>query len=105
MPTLVIHAPPWRARRDGAKDFDMTLESRIGSGYALSKGQRKSLEPGCRVVLLCKTTGRRAEGRLVSLKPTEKTENGLQRYDVRFSSMQEVGYKSERLGRTGVTVY
>jgi hypothetical protein len=102
--TLVIHTPTWRARRDDAKDYERTLASGFGAGYALSRAEAEVCEPGCRVVVLCKDARKRSEGRLKRLVPTEKAGNGLQRYDVEFTGMCELPYRDERLRRTGVAV-
>jgi hypothetical protein len=56
------------------------------------------------VVLLCKDTEKRAEGKLVKLVPTGKTDNGIERYDVYFENIKMVPYKAERLNRNGVAV-
>jgi hypothetical protein len=80
------------------------ITSRVGDGYAITQNLFSKLSPGCGVVLLCKDSEKRAEGTLVELVPTGKTDNGIERYDVHFESMKMVPYKSERLNRNGVAV-
>ena len=103
MTTLVIHAPKWRAQQD-ARSFENTFASGVGDGYAIASRLYAQVHVGCKVVLLCKETRKRAEGQLVGLDPDEKTGNGIQRYNVRMKNLQMVPYKPESLNRNGVAV-
>src|SRR5947207_7849789 len=94
-PTLVINAPRWRAVRDGARSFQATFDSGVGRGYALTRAIHQGCASGCRVVLLSKDERRRAEGVLLELVRTEKTDNGLWRYDVHVRGFKEVTYQPE----------
>jgi len=104
--TLVIHAPDYRVKKDGAKSFEAVFADGIGVGYAIYPNDINNLNPGCIVVLLRKDRKkRRAEGRLVKLSPTGNwTKNGLQRYDVHFEDRRGVPYKSVNFNRCGVAV-
>jgi len=104
MPTLVIHAPRWKAQQENAQSFERTFNSGIGEGYAIYRNLFANLFPGCGVVLLSKDEKRRAEGTLIRLVPTEMTNNGIQRYDVHIRNLIEVEYRPERLNHCGVAV-
>jgi len=105
MTTLVIHAPTRKAQQEDKKSFDDTVSSGIGEGYAINRNLFVQLSPGCGVIILCKDRKLRAEGELVKLIPTEKTSNGVQRYDVYIKNIEKVAlYKSEKLNRNGVSV-
>lgn len=104
MATLVIHTPKWRELKENAKSFDSTIRSSVGDGYAIYKNLVDQLTPRCGVVIICKDTKERAEGILNNLDPTEKTENGIQRYNVFIGNIKRVAYKGERLNRCGVAV-
>ena len=104
MPTLVIHAPAGKAQQENKQSFETTFTRGVGDGYAIAQNLFSQLSPGCRVVLLCKDSEKRAEGQLVKLFPTGKTDNGIERYDVYFENMKMVPYKAERLNRNGVAV-
>jgi len=103
--TLVIHAPEAKAKK-GAKRFEDVLADGVGVEYAIPRKDISKLLPGSTVVLLRKDKNkRRAEGVLVKLAlTTNKTPQGIQRYDVHFEKRMEVLYKSERLNRFGVAV-
>jgi hypothetical protein len=104
MPTLVIHAPREKCKRENKKSFESTRASGIGDGYAIYADLFSLLYPGWRVVLLSKDQKLRAEGRLAKLDPADKTENGIQRYDVYVEGFEMVPYKPERLNKCGVSV-
>jgi hypothetical protein len=104
MTTLVIHAPSGKARQEGKRSFDETLQDGIGDGYAIDSKRYHLVYPGCRVVLLDKDKRQRAEGRLVKLEETEKTGSGMQRYNVHFENMVIMPYKSEGLTHWGIAV-
>lgn len=104
MTSLVLHAPSGKARQEGKKSFDETVQDSVGDGYAIGLKSYRKIDPGCRVVVLDKDTRRRAEGRLVKLEPTERTGSGMQRYNVHISDLTIVPYKSESLTRTGIAV-
>lgn len=105
MITLIIHAPDYRIK-DGAQSFESTLSSCVGDGYAISKAYASILHPGSKIVLLRNDRNKsRAEGTLVKLVPTtNKTPQGIRRYDVHFRDPKVVPYKAERLNRFGVAV-
>jgi hypothetical protein len=104
MATLIINAPREKVNAAGKKSFDSTLATGVGRGYAIPSTVVWRCAPGCMVVVLSKDEGKRAEGRLVRLVPTEKTDSGIQRYDVHIADLEKVPYKPKALGRTGVTV-
>ena len=104
MSTLVINAPKAKVEQTRAQSFEATFASGVGDGYAITKILFAQLSAGCGVVLLDKDQGKRAEGTLVQLVPTEKTENGIQRYDVHIKNLKMVPYKPESLNRNGVAV-
>jgi hypothetical protein len=104
MATLIIHAPKGKADGEGKRTFATTLQSGIGDSYAISKSDMEKLSRGDTVVVLSKDEKRRAEGRLVRLELKGRTETGMKRYDVHITDLELVDYKSEPLGRTGVSV-
>jgi hypothetical protein len=104
MPTLIIHAPRYKARQEGYRSFDRTIKRRVGEGFAIPKADFGRLGQGDKVVVLSKDEKRRAEGTLVRLVPNGKTKTGMKKYDVRIRGLNVVKYKPERLGRTGVSV-
>jgi len=104
MSTLVMNAPRAKSEQENKQSFEATFESGIGDGYAISKGLFSRLSAGSGVVLLDKDQGKRAEVMLLQLVPTEKTGNGIQRYDVHVKNLKMVPYKPESLNRNGVTV-
>jgi len=98
---LVIHAPGYQI---GKKSFQAVFETRIGEGYIIYDRVKSKLQiPGSIVVLLAKDLKRRAEGRLIKLTPTTKTDSGKQRYDIYVDKWKEVEYKAERLNHCGIT--
>jgi len=104
MATLVIHAPKEKVQQEQKKSFENTMRSGVGEGYAISRDLVAQLSPGCPVVVLSKDQKLRAEGELIELVPTEKANNGMQRYDVRIKNLKQVPYKPENLNRNGVSV-
>ncbi len=105
MATLIIHAPRTMVEQERKRSFQETLQSGIGDGYAIPKGVCDELIFGSdAVVLLDKVDKRRAEGTLEKLVENGETESHMKRYDVHIKGLREVEYKSERLGRTGVSV-
>ena len=104
MATLVIHAPQATAGTDGKWSFDNTFESGIAKGYAIAHSFWLRSHTGCKVVLLSKDERKRAEGRVVRLEPTEKANNGIQRYNVHMEDLKRVPYKPEALNRQGVAL-
>ena len=93
MTTLYLSAPDAKAEAEGKRSYLRTLETGIGDGYAIPKGDAAKCLPGCKVVLLSKDRGQRAEGKLTMLKETgEKTGNGILRYDVHIEDLSEVPY-------------
>ena len=103
MSTLVLHAPP-RGILENKRSCQGTFASGIGDEYAIPQNLVAKLSSGCKVVLLNKDDGERAQGRLVELVPTSKAGNGMQRYNVHVADLKIVPYRSERLTRTGVAV-
>ncbi len=87
--------------------FETYFRTSVGKGYAIFPGDVNRLLPGSKVVLLRKVKDkRRAEGVLVSLVPTGKTPQGIQRYDVYFQQQTVVPNKKpvEKLNHFGVAV-
>jgi hypothetical protein len=72
MATLVINAPKQKAESESKRSFEQTFASAVGQGYAIARHLSERCHPGCRVVLLSKDEGKRAEGRLVKLAATCK---------------------------------
>jgi hypothetical protein len=114
MPVLVIHMPDNQVIENDKKSFDDAFADGIGYGFALNKkilAQVFPVEPGYRVVMLCKSRQRRAEGDLVRLEPAFKhkgvewwTDNHIRRYHVHMKNLKIVEYKSEKLNKNGVAV-
>lgn len=104
MPTLVINAPKQMVDAESKKCFESTFSSGVGEGYAIASRLYVQCRIGCRVVLLSKDEGKRAEGKLVRLIPTEKAGNGIQRFDVHIEGLRRVPYRPEDLNRNGVAV-
>lgn len=107
MYTLVLHAPSSRVKSGSDyKDFTGTLKSGIGHRYAIYKNLRSRIPNGCKVVLLDKDRGNRAEGTLEKLEPEGKAGNGVPLYNVYIRGLQRVPWKPdpERLNRCGVAV-
>ncbi len=104
MATLVLHAPSWKENEDGAKSFEQICSSGVGAGYAIPQHLRDLLHAGCGVVVLNKDRELRAEGTIVRLEPTGKTESGMVRYDVHIHNLRPAAYKPEMLRRTGIDV-
>jgi hypothetical protein len=104
MRTLVINAPKAKVEQESKQSFESTLGSGVGDGYAIAGSLFAQLSAGCGVVLLDKDQRKRAEGTLVQLVPTEKTGNGIQRYDVHIKTLKIVPYSPESLNRNGVAV-
>lgn len=104
MPQLIINAPKQMVNSEDKRSFEQSLATGIGSGYAIAYNLWLQCRPGCSVVLLSKDEGKRAEGTLAELVPTEKAGNGIQRYDVYIEGLRRVPYKSEALNRNGVAV-
>jgi len=101
---LVINAPRWRVRQENARSFEEILHLGIGEGYAIYENIFDQLYPGCGVVVLDKDREQRAEGQLIELVPTTRTNKGIQRYDVRIRNLTKVLYRPERINRCGVSV-
>jgi hypothetical protein len=104
MAILVINAPRWRVGQENARSFEEILRLGIGEGYAIYNNIFDQLFPGCGVVVLDKDRNLRAEGQLTRLVPTNRTNNGIQRYDVYIRNLIEVPYRAECLNRCGVAV-
>lgn len=104
MTTLVIHAPTWRANKEGARSFEKTIESRIGDGYAITRNEFAQITPGCNVLVLDKGKGRCAEGKLVKLEEDGATESGIRRYNVHIAQLHPAPYRNVPLTRRGVAV-
>jgi hypothetical protein len=104
MTTLIIHAPREKVEQEGKRSFSQTMRSGIGDAYAIPSDKAHRLRRGDKVVVLSKDERRRAEGYLVDLLPNGRTKTGMQRYDVHIRDLEEVSYKPEPLGRTGVAV-
>jgi hypothetical protein len=104
MSTLVINAPKAKVIQESKQSFEATFASGVGDGYAIAKSLFGQVSTGSGVVLLDKDQEKRAEGTLVQLVPTEKTGNGIQRYNVHIRNLKMVPYKPESLNRNGVAV-
>jgi hypothetical protein len=104
MLSLVISAPRQQEIERNAQSFEKTVSTGIGKDYAINSKLFHQIHPGCKVVLLSKDRKLRAEGELIRLVPTNKTKNGIQRYDVHVSGFVKVQYHSERLNRNGVAL-
>ncbi len=107
MTTLYLNVPIDKVDGEGKKSYADTLNSAVGSGYAISMRQAMQCVPGSGVVLLCQATGRRAEGRIKVLKMTgEATGSGIVRYDVNMENLTAVSYSPApaNFGRTGVLI-
>jgi hypothetical protein len=104
MSALVIHAPKRKVEAEGKRSFEETLRTGVGDGYAIARSLVKQVNPGSKVILLDKWRDLRAEGVLLQLVPTEKTGNGIQRYDVHVKDWRSVPYKTESVNRNGVAV-
>jgi hypothetical protein len=110
MPSLVIHAPEYQVFENDKKSFKDTFETGVGRGYALNNTILRQISPGCRVVLLCKDEGCRAEGELVKLEPAMKdgrlwkTSNHIQRYHVHVRNFKRVPFRTEKLNRNGINI-
>ncbi len=103
--TLIIHAPHAKVKEKGSKSFEDIFASGVGKGYAIYDKDEKELIKGSTVVLLRKDKNkRRAEGLLDKWVPTERTNNGIQRYDIHVEKWTEDPYKPEELNRCGVAV-
>lgn len=107
MITLYLNAPQWRVGIENCRSFQDMLNTSIGGGYAIPKGEAAKCLPGGNVVLLCQDGKLRAEGKLKALTPTgEKTESGMLRYNVHISELKKTPYNppSLPLRRTGILV-
>lgn len=116
MPSLIIHTPDYQLVREGTISFEDSFSTGVGRGFALNRTILRQIipsgeiNPGWRVVLLCKNRRLRAEGNLVKLIPAEIhgapwfTKNGIRRYDVHMENLVMVQYRPEPLNRNGVGV-
>lgn len=112
MAALVISAPYYKSKGgNDYKSFDEILRTRIGRDYCIDKNlySRIAGVGKCKLVLLDKDMGRRAEGTLCALqeKPGQKTANNKQLYNVQIDSdLKEVNWiePPERLNRCGVAL-
>ena len=98
------NAPKQMVNSEDKRSFEQTLATGIGRGYAIAHNLWLLCRPGCSVVLLSKDEGKRAEGTLLKLVPTEKAGNGIQRYDVHIDGLRPAPYQPEALNRNGVAV-
>lgn len=107
MTILYLNVPKDKVDGEGKKSYADTVNSAVGSGYAIPMGQAIQCVPGSGVVLLCQMTGQRAEGKIKTLKMTgEVAGNGIVRYDVRMEGLVAMPYKPPpaNFGRTGILV-
>ena len=107
MTTLYLNVPKDKVDGEGKKSYQETLNSAVGSGYAIPRGSAMQCVPGLRVVLLCQATRQRAQGKMKELKPTgEKAGNGIMRYDVHLEEVSAAPYAPApaNFRRTGVLV-
>ncbi len=106
MATLFIHAPKTKVVEEGKQSFETTLATGIGDGYAIAESEMIHISPGCNVVLLDNPARKRAEGKLESLVPKGKTDNGIRRYDVKMRVLKLVAYQKppDRFNFRGVLV-
>jgi hypothetical protein len=105
MTTLVIHTPSSKVAQESKRSFEKTLQSKVGDEFAIYQSLLPRLSAGCRVIVLDKDQGKRAEGTLVKLEPRSKTENGIQRYNVHIADLKRVEYKPEALNRCGIAIF
>ena len=107
MTTLYLNVPKDKVDGEGKKSYADTLNSAIGSGYAIPLTQAMLCAPGSGVVLLCQATRQRAQGKITKLMPTgETTGGGMMRYDVHMEKVSAASYSPApaNFGRTGVLV-
>lgn len=104
MTALVIHAPA-RRKSDNPIKFEDIRRTGKAPGYGLT-AKMTQIPPGTQVILLRKDINkRRAEGVLVTLKPTGRsTRSGRWRYDIYVADWKDVDYKPEALDRFGVNL-
>ncbi len=107
MTTLYLNVPKDKADGEGKKSYADTLNSAVGSGYAIPIKQAMQCVPGSSVVLLCQATRQRAQGKITKLAQTgETTGSGMVRYDVYMEDLMPVAYcpAPAHFRRTGVLV-
>ena len=106
MSTLVIHTPPSEVRQNQKRSFHQTIETGVGRGYALNSRIYEQVSSGAPVVVICKAHKKQAEGLIRQLVPTEKTGNGIQRYDVVIVGLHITPFThgATKLNRNGVAV-
>ena len=107
MVILYLNVPKDKVDDQDKKSYEDTLNSALGSGYAMSMENALKCVPGSAVVLLCQATEQRAQSRIKALKLTgEKTGGGMVRYDVHMEDLTSVPYRPApaNFGRTGVLV-
>ena len=107
MTTLYLNVPKDKVDGEGKKSYADTLNSAVGSGYAIPMGQAMQCVAGSGVVLLCQATGQRAEGKIKALTMTGQVAgNGIVRYDVHMEALAAVPYRPApaNFGRTGILV-
>ena len=106
MPTLVIHAPFSEVQHNQKQSFTQTVATGRGDGYAIWNSLFQKLALGDPVVVICRVHRKQASGKIAALKPTEKTGNGIQRYDVLMTDLKTEPFTHGRtpLNRNGVAV-
>ena len=106
MVTLYLNIPKWREDVEGCLSFRQIVNLAIAKGFAIPKRDAERCHPGCQVVLLCQEESHSAEGKLVALHVTGKTESGMLRYDAHIHGLTEVVYHPAPapLRRTSVVV-
>ncbi len=107
MTTLYLNVPQDKVDGAGKKSYSDTVNSGVGSGYAIPLKQAMLCVPGSFVVLLCQATRQRAQGKLTMLTPTgETTGGGMVRYDVYMEDLATAPYQPApaNFGRTGILV-
>ncbi len=106
MPTLILHASYSQARYDLKPNFDQTMKTGKGTGYAINNALSQRLSPGDDVIVICKAEEKQAAGKIERLIPTVKTGGGVQRYDIIMLDLEEVPYTcgNVALNRNGVAI-
>lgn len=106
MPTLVINAPSYQTEKNSRQSFEQTLKSNVGKGYALNRNILPLAMKAKKVIILDKTTKRKATGLIDLIIATgEKTNNGIPRFNIVMSGLKVSDiYEPESLNRNGVSI-
>jgi hypothetical protein len=105
MSTLLLSAPKGTTQLGSGfyKDFYTILNSGVGPDYAIFANLIGHIHPGDKVIVFDRDRQLQAEGVLVKDVETGKSPQGVQRYDVRISSLMAVpDTNPPRVNRFGV---